>query len=46
MDDFKQFLKINKDKLYADAEDANDILVNDDWMKENQWDEIYKDSMQ
>lgn len=40
--DFKHFLEINRDKLYAIAENADDISLNDEWMQENQWDEIYK----
>ena len=38
---FKRFIELNKDKLYADAEDANDIALDDEWMQEDQWDEIY-----
>ena len=40
--DFKHFLEINRDKLYAIAEHADDISLNDERMQENQWDEIYK----
>ena len=40
--DFKHFLEINRDKLYAIAENADDISLNDEWMQGNQWDEIYK----
>lgn len=40
--DFKRFLEMNREKMYADAENADDILVDDEWMQENQWDEIYK----
>lgn len=39
--DFKHFLETNRDKLYAIAENADDISLNDEWMQENQWDEIY-----
>lgn len=39
--DFKHYLEINRDKLYAIAENADDISLNDEWMQENQWDEIY-----
>ena len=28
--------------LYAIAEKADDITLDDEWMQENQWDEIYK----
>jgi hypothetical protein len=40
--DFKHFLEMNRDKLYAVAENADDISFDDEWMQENQWDEIYK----
>lgn len=40
--DFNNFLKINRDKLYANAENANDITLDDEWMQDNQWDVIYE----
>lgn len=42
VNDFKGFLEMNREKMYADAENADDISVDDEWMQENQWDEIYK----
>lgn len=39
---FKRFLELNKDKLYAIAEDANSIRIDDEWMQEDIWDEIYE----
>ena len=39
--DFKRFIELNKDKLYARAENANDIAIDDEWMQDDQWDEIY-----
>lgn len=42
VNDFKRFLEMNREKMYADAENADDISVDDEWMQENQWDEIYK----
>ena len=42
INDFKRFIKLNRDKLYANAESADDIAIEDEWMKEDQWDEIYK----
>jgi hypothetical protein len=46
INDFKHFLKMNRDKLYAVAENADDISLDDEWMQENQWDEIYKQGEQ
>lgn len=42
VNDFKRFLEMNREKMYADAENADEISVDDEWMQENQWDEIYK----
>ena len=42
VNDFKRFLEMNREKMYADAENTDDISVDDEWMQENQWDEIYK----
>ena len=39
--DFKRFIELNRDKLYAVAEKANDIAIDDEWMQDDQWDEIY-----
>ncbi len=39
--DFKRFIELNRDKLYARAENANDIAIDDEWMQDDQWDEIY-----
>ena len=40
--DFKRFIELNREKLYANSVKADDISVNDEWMQENQWDEIYE----
>ena len=40
--DFKRFIESNRDKLYASAENANDIVIDDEWMRDDQWDEIYR----
>lgn len=42
INDFKRFIELNRDKLYANAENADDITLDDEWMQEDQWDEIYK----
>ena len=39
--EFKRFIELNRDKLYARAENANDIAIDDEWMQDDQWDEIY-----
>lgn len=42
INDFKRFVELNREKLYANAENADDIVLDDEWMQEDQWDEIYK----
>ena len=42
VNDFKKFLQDNRERLYAIAENANDISIDDEWMQENQWDEMYR----
>lgn len=42
IDDFKRFLEINREKIRINAVNADDISVDDEWMQENQWDEVYK----
>ena len=41
--DFRMFLKLNQDKIYKNTVNASDISSQDEWMKEDQWDEIYKE---
>ena len=41
--DFRIFLELNQDKIYKNAMNASDISSQDEWMKENQWDVIYKE---
>jgi hypothetical protein len=40
--DFKRFIELNREKLYTNSVKADDISVNDEWMQENQWDEMYE----
>ena len=42
INDFKRCIELNRDRLYASAEKADDIALDDEWMQEDQWDEIYK----
>ena len=42
VDDFKKFLEANRERFCAIAENADDISVDDEWMQENQWDELYR----
>ena len=40
--DFKEFLETNHDLLYSIAVKADDITEDDEWMQEDEWDEIYQ----
>lgn len=42
IDDFKRFLQMNREQILAQAVNADDITSDDEWMQEDQWDEIYK----
>ena len=39
INDFKRFVELNREKLYANAENADDIVLDDEWMQEDQWDD-------
>lgn len=43
VEDFKKFMKLNRERMYKNAEKADEISVNDEWMKEDLWDEIYRE---
>ncbi len=43
--DFKQFLNINREKVFAHVIEAGKLPINDEWMQEDQWDEIYEQEM-
>lgn len=40
--DFKQFLNTNRDKLRAHAIKVEELPPEDEWIQEDEWDEIYK----
>ena len=42
INDFKSYLSDNRKKIYSMAEKAEDISVNDEWMKEDEWDKLYE----
>ncbi len=35
INDFKYFIELNRDKLYANAENADNITLDDEWMQES-----------
>ena len=40
--DFKCFLRNNREKLLNITVDIKDLPPDDDWIQEDEWDEIYK----
>ena len=42
VEDFKKFLKENKELVLSNAVNANEVTIDDEWMQENKWDEIYQ----
>ena len=40
--DFKQFLNTNRDKLREHAIKVEELPPEDEWIQEDEWDEIYK----
>lgn len=42
INDFKKFLELNKGKIYENSVKASDISIDDEWMQDNQWDDIYE----
>ena len=42
IEDFKKFLKENRELLLSNAINADEITVDDEWMQEVKWDEIYQ----
>ncbi len=40
--DFKDFLKVNKEILHKNAVRIEDLPSDDDWILDDEWDEIYK----
>ena len=40
--DFKRFLSNNREKLLDISVDIKDLSPDDDWIQEDEWNEIYK----
>ena len=40
--DFKSFLRANREKLQDIVIDIKDLPVDDEWMQDDEWEEIYK----
>lgn len=42
VEDFKRFMKKNHDTIHSRAIKAEHIPADDEWMKEDEWDNIYQ----
>lgn len=40
--DFRQFLNINRDKLIRHAVRVEELPSDDEWIQDDNWDELYK----
>lgn len=40
--DFKQFLNTNRDKLLEHTVRVEDLPLDDDWIQDDDWDEVYQ----
>ena len=44
--DFKKFLSVNRDELLQRAVNIEELPADDDWIQDNDWDEIYKQEVE
>ena len=42
VEDFKKFLKENMELVLSNAVNANEVTIDDEWMQDSKWDEIYQ----
>lgn len=42
VEDFKMFLEENRELLLSNDISSDEITIDDEWMQENKWDEIYQ----
>jgi len=42
VEDFKKFLSSNREKLLNFAINIKDLPSDDDWIQDDEWDEVYK----
>jgi len=39
--DFKKFITDNKDKIYANTPAINSLSLDDEWIDETEWDDLF-----
>ena len=42
VDDFKRYLKENREKVLEHTVRIEDLPADDEWLQDDEWDEIYK----
>lgn len=42
VEDFKRFINTNRNKFFKQAIKIEDLPIDDEWLQEDEWDEIYK----
>lgn len=42
VEDFKKFPEENRELLLSNAVNVDEITIDDEWMQETKWDEIYQ----
>ena len=45
VEDFKKFLNNNRDKLLDLAVNIKDLPPDDEWIKDDEWDKVYKNEV-
>lgn len=44
--EFKEFLSANRDSIHEFAVAIEDLPADDDWIQDDEWDEIYKQDVE
>ena len=45
VEDFREFLKNNRNKLISHAKKVEKLPSDDEWIKDDSWDEVYEKEM-
>lgn len=43
INDFKKFMEMNRERIYANAVSVEELPKDDEWLNDEKWDVIYKD---
>lgn len=42
VEDFRKFIDLNYSRIYSNAIKAEDLSKDDEWMKEDEWEDVYR----